>query len=177
MPPCPAIRTRSYQWLLSTFTSRQLRRFLQAMSAPASYESSSRGLLNHYIRGSDDTIQAQSLWFFEAPLAFHGHHGIAYGGSLNFVMSSFHGDFSVEKLNTGIGSSSLHLVEIFCASCDVNKGVTIAFPLAKTKAFTGATTSYSLSLRETAGWVKDPKNSLVTWSTPSRCDFIEVLMV
>ena len=105
------------------------------MSAPASYESSSRGLLNHYIRGSDDTIQAQSLWFFEAPLAFHGHHGIAYGGSLNFVMSSFHGDFSVEKLNTGIGSSSLHLVEIFCASCDVNKGITIAFPLAKTKAF------------------------------------------
>jgi len=154
----------------------------KAASIPASYESSSRGLLNHYVHGADDTIHThltagddQSLWYFQAPSSFLGHHGIAYGGTLDFVLSSFHGDFSADKLNTGVGSSDLHLVVLTCDKCDTNRGVTIAFPLKKTKAFTGTTAQYSLSLKESAGWVKDPKNSLAKWAAPSKCDFIELL--
>lgn len=154
----------------------------KAASVPVSYESSSRGLLNHYIYGTDDTIHTHltagddtSLWYFQAPSSFLGHHGIAYGGSFDFVLSSFHGDFSADKLNTGVGSADLHLVVLHCAKCDTNRGVTIAFPLKKAKAFTGTTAAYSLSLKEGAGWVKSPKNSLTPWQPPTKCEFIELL--
>lgn len=129
---------------------------LQASSTAVAYEASSRGLLNHYVYGSDDTINTmgpgqdadRSLWYFMAPQKFLGHHGIAYGGSLDFVLSSFHGDFSPDKLNTGLDSSGLHLIELYCATCNVNRGVTLAFPAKATAAFTGAATSYSIALTE-----------------------------
>lgn len=155
----------------------------KASSTAVSYEASSRGLMNHYVYGSDDTINTmgpgqdadRSLWYFVAPQKFLGHHGISYGGSLDFVLSSFHGDFSAGKLNTGLDSSGLHLVELYCATCNVNRGVTLAFPAKATAAFTGAATSYSITLTESAGWLQDPKNTLVSWFKPSKCQFIEVL--
>lgn len=155
----------------------------KAVSSPATYEPSSRGLLNHYVYASDDKINTdltkgddRSLWYFQAPAKFLGHHGIAYGGELRFVLSSFHGDFSADKRNTGVDSADLHLVVFECSKCNVNKGVTVAFPLAKASTlFNGATTQFSVPLREGGGWVKDPKNTLVQWSAPSKCDFIEVL--
>jgi hypothetical protein len=149
------------------------------------YEASSRGALNHYIYGSDDTINSaaagqpdRSLWYFKAPSKFLGHHGIAYGGKFEFTMSSFHGDFSPAKRNTGAqagSSSGLHLVELYCAKCNVNRGVTLAFPASKAPSFTGAAHAFSLSLLEGAGWVEDPKNTLKPWRPPTQCTFIEVL--
>jgi len=41
--------------------------------------------------------------------------------------------------------------------------------------FSGTTTDFKLSMIETAGWLLDPKNTLSTWSPPSKCEFIEVL--
>lgn len=75
-------------------------------SSGASYEPYSRGaLLNHYILGSDDKINVrstgapdQSLWYFVAPSKFLGNQGISYGGSIQFSLSSFSGDFS--KMNS-----------------------------------------------------------------------------
>lgn len=148
------------------------------------YEASSRGALNHYVYGSDDTINAEgagatdkSLWYFKAPPKFLGHHGIAYGGSFGFTLSSFHGDFSAAKRNVGLDASSgLHLVELHCAKCNVNRGVTLAFPASKAPAyFSGAAQAFTLSLKETAGWVEDPKNTLKAWKAPSQCTLIEVL--
>ena len=77
----------------------------KAASAPAGYEPYSRGnLLNHYIVGTDDKVNIratgapdQSLWYFVAPGKFLGNVGIAYGGSLQFSLASFSGDFT--KLN------------------------------------------------------------------------------
>lgn len=67
----------------------------------AVYEPYSRGAaLNHYILGTDDKINVQkpggadlSLWFFNSPSKFLGNQGISYGGSLQFTLSGFSGDF------------------------------------------------------------------------------------
>lgn len=77
----------------------------RAASAPVAYEPYSRGsLLNHYIVGTDDEVNVRatggpdsSLWYFVAPSKFLGNVGIAYGGTLQFTLASFSGDFS--KLN------------------------------------------------------------------------------
>ena len=42
-------------------------------------------------------------------------------------------------------------------------------------AFTGATASLSLSLHESSGWAKDPKNTLLQWLPPTQCEMAEVL--
>ena len=47
--------------------------------------------------------------------------------------------------------------------------------VAPTRFFDGSTTTFSIPLDETAGWRKDPKNSLFAWPRPSQCDMIEVL--
>jgi hypothetical protein len=153
----------------------------QAASSEAKWEPSSRGALNYYVYGSDDIINTvggggdASRWYFDAPAKFLGHHGIAYGGTLDFTLSSFQGDFSAGQLNPGEGSTGLHLVELYCAQCRVNRGATLVFPLSRAQAFTGATTSYSLNLSEAAGWLEDPRNTLASWVAPSQCAMVEVL--
>jgi len=151
-------------------------------SHAVTYEASSRGQLNQYVYGSDELINTdvtggsdRSLWYFDAPAKFLGHHGIAYVGAFQFLLSSFQGDFRNEKLNQGIDRSGLHLVEVHCAECNTNRGETIAFPLSSATPFTGSTTSYSIPLLESAGWIKDPKNSLLDWAAPTQCEFIEIL--
>lgn len=141
------------------------------------YEASSRGSLNHYIYATDDTLNMvdnndADKWYFDAPSKYLGWQGIIYKGSLQFTMSSFSGDFSSSNLN-----DNLNLVEIHCSKCDTNKGVTLVFPLAATTqgSFNGVTTEFSVSMLESAGWLMDPKNTLSTWTAPSRCQFIEVL--
>jgi hypothetical protein len=67
------------------------------------YEPYSRGVqMNRYVYGTDEKINIlkagtfspdQSLWYFNAPSKFLGNFGIAYGGSLQFTLSGFSGDF------------------------------------------------------------------------------------
>jgi len=146
----------------------------------AVFESYSRGaLLNHYIYGTDNKVNVNtagsddgSLWYFESPSAYHGNHGIAYGGSIKFTLGAFSGDFS--KLN----ADSTHLVELECASCPgpVSTGVTLAFPIsASTTTFTGQAATFSIPLLEGKGWIKDPQNTLQPWIEASKCDVISVL--
>jgi hypothetical protein len=74
----------------------------KAATVAASYEPYSRGsLLNHYVLGTEDKVNVQatglpdqSLWYFVAPQKFLGNQGIAYGGSLQFTLASFSGDFA-----------------------------------------------------------------------------------
>lgn len=74
----------------------------KAAVSSATFEAYSRGpLLNHYILGGDDKVNVraaggedQSLWYFVAPAKFLGNVGIAYGGSIQFTLSAFSGDFS-----------------------------------------------------------------------------------
>ena len=152
----------------------------------ASYEKSSRGGMNNYIFSTDDLLNIGidphqtrptadmsdlSLWHFKAPSKFNGHLGAGYQGSLNFKLSSFSGDFSSGRLNEG-----LNLVEISCKTCSVNAGEKIVFPLSATSGFNGATSSFTLALSETSGWLIDPKNTLTTaWLAPTKCNMIEIL--
>jgi hypothetical protein len=61
------------------------------------YEPYSRGVLNHYVLGTDAEIDTDRLtnndspssqWYFLAPSKFLGYHIIAYGGSLSFSIAS-----------------------------------------------------------------------------------------
>jgi len=141
------------------------------------YEPSSRGSLNHYIYATDNQLNMvggvdSDVWWFNAPAKYLGWQGIVYKGWLQFTMSSFSGDFSSGNLN-----SDLNIVELFCSKCNLNKGVRLVLPLSATSqgSFSGTTTDFKLSMIETAGWLLDPKNTLSTWSPPSKCEFIEVL--
>mmetsp|Transcript_52040 Transcript_52040/g.156164 ORF Transcript_52040/g.156164 Transcript_52040/m.156164 type:complete len:319 (+) Transcript_52040:1708-2664(+) len=144
-----------------------------------SYEPTSRGIMNHYVYAADDILNIDAkrddidLWYFHLPSKFNGWHGIVYGGTLNFSLSSFSGDFSPDQINFG---GKMNLVEIHCAKCDYNRGVTVAFPLEKVSGgFSGSTTTFSLDMKETSGWLKDPENVLLEWTVPSKCELIEVL--
>jgi len=75
------------------------------------FEPLSRAGLNNYIIATDDKINVpytgspdSSLWYFSAPVKFFGNWGISYGGSQQFTLGAFSGDFS--KLN-GMGVSLL----------------------------------------------------------------------
>ena len=64
------------------------------------WENKNRGLLlSNYIISSDNLINLNNnkidinLWYFLAPKKFLGNFGIAYGGYLSFVLSSFSGNF------------------------------------------------------------------------------------
>lgn len=154
-------------------------------SYEASYEPYSRGqLLNHYVLGTDDKVNIQaaggsdaSLWYFTAPASkFTGNFGIAYGGTLKFTLAAFSGDFA--KLNAD--DSMVMLLE--CAECEgpVGQGITLGVTMSTLRssangAFTGDSKRFSMPLQEGVGWVKDPQNSLLSWSAASQCDIIQVL--
>lgn len=162
---------------------------------PAQYEPYSRGRsLNHYIVGSDDSIHTTtaissstghaktdaSLWFFHAPMRYYSNYGIAYMGTLSFTIAGFSGDFTA--LNNPATTS---VVELECATCvgPVTRGIKLVYRLstllAKQKLNTGggaAATTFTIDLTETAGWVKDTQNTLLSdWSAPSQCDMLQVL--
>ena len=131
---------------------------------------------------ADDVIDVnvdkndRRLWKFVLPGKYAGWHGAWYGGTFEFALSSFSGDYSGANDHwTDDAYRPLNLVEIYCESCDLFKGATVAFPVSGAPKFDGTTTSYSLTMTETAGWMKDPQNTLYEWTAPTRCSFIEVL--
>jgi len=146
------------------------------------YEAKRRGEMNNYIYSVDDLIDIdvdkndRDLWKFLLPEKYTGWYGAWYGGKFRFSLSSFSGDYSgVNDHWVDDKYHPLNLVEIFCESCDLFKGATIAFPLTAVEEFDGKTTHYSLTMTESSGWVKDPQNTLYEWTAPTRCSFIEVL--
>jgi len=152
------------------------------------YEPSSKGLeMNRYIYSGDRSINVDSngydldLWMFAAPSKFTGWHGIGYGGTFEFVLSYFGGEFTPDNYNKGKvkfvdkGEEELHMVEIHCQKCRLDTGVTIAYPLSKTTGFDGNTKKFAIVMTETSGWLKDPENTLLKWTPPTKCEFIEIL--
>lgn len=142
------------------------------------YERTSRGKMSNYIYAADNSLNIDAdgndsdLWYFKFPDKFYGWHGIVYGGRMEFDLSSFGGDFSPERQNQ---SGNLNLVQIYCSKCRLNQGIRIGFPLHATDGFDGTTSSFSLRLTETSGWLKDSQSTLLDWTVPTKCDMIEVL--
>jgi hypothetical protein len=152
----------------------------KATKTDAIFESYSRGaLLNHYIYGTDNKVNVNSAgsddaskWYFEAPSNYLGNQGIAYGGNIKFSQVAFSGNFA--KLN----SESTHLVQLECATCPgpVSMGITLAFPIsAHTMKFNGDAMQFTVPLLENKGWLKDPQNTLQSWTKATKCDVISVL--
>lgn len=142
------------------------------------HEPTTRGVMSYYIYAFDNSLNTNregddmDVWYFQLPPKFYGWQGIMYRGRLEFDLSSFGGDFSDEYRNH---PGKLNLVEITCSKCSINRGETIGFPINASNGFNGKTKRFSLEMIETAGWLKDPKNSLHQWEPISKCKFIEVL--
>jgi hypothetical protein len=42
---------------------------------------------------------------------FSGNHGMAYGGSLQFTLSSFSGDFAIDKQNQEVTTPFIYFIQ------------------------------------------------------------------
>jgi hypothetical protein len=132
--------------------------------------------LNYFVFGGDfDPVVGLNnnvRWYFLAPSKFLGNFGYLYNGFIQFWLGSFAGDFSA---NSAL-QTPYNLIELWCSSCDNNKGVTLA---QRYVPYNGGLQFFNFTLNEysTSGWFQDPKNGLVTvWPSPSQCTFINVLM-
>ncbi len=72
------------------------------------------------------------------------------------------------------------MIELECADCigPVYKGIKLVFPIsASTSAslFNGKPIEIKIPLLEGNGWLKDPQNTLLKWTPPTKCDLIQVL--
>ena len=140
------------------------------------YEPFSRGVLNHYILGTDAEIHTDrvtgddmSLWYFVAGPQFLGNHIIAYGGSLKYAVASAAGDFSSNNVQSGT-----QVVILECDSCASGSGIRLAKYADADLPLDGASREVSISLVESV-WRKDPKNTLLPWLPPTQCEMVEVL--
>ena len=143
------------------------------------HDGSSRGILNQYIYSKEDEINVDAngddskLWYFVAPQKFLGNFIHAYGGTLDFTMGSQSGDFSISNMNK---DGTLPFVVLDCATCDQGNGVRFVKYLGTDLTFDGKSKKYSIPLTPTTGgWLKDPKNTLFSWTTPSKCEMVELL--
>ena len=76
--------------------------------------------------------------------------------------------------------SQVHVVVLECSACTgpVGAGIRLALPanaLPIKGSFDGTATKFSIQLLEGAGWLKDPQNTLKSWTPASKCDLIQVL--
>ncbi len=73
----------------------------------------------------------------------------------------------------------MDVVILECSTCigPVTNGIRLTFRynIKNYSPFLGGIENYQIPLLETAGWLKDPQNSLLPWTTPSKCDMIQVL--
>lgn len=147
-----------------------------ARSPGAIHERSSRGSLNYYIHSRDNEINVDSAgndlvrWSFVAPSKFLGHQTISYGGSLEFKLASASGDFSAKNLN-----ANTEFVVLECSTCALGTGIKLVRRLDASLSFDGKPKQFSLPLKESSGWMKDPKNTLFKWTKPTQCEMVSVL--
>ncbi|KAH8061763.1 hypothetical protein JL722_3717 [Aureococcus anophagefferens] len=69
---------------------------------------------------------------FQSPAAYSGNQGASYKGSLEFTLGALAGDLTRPSM-------AHNLVEIECAYCDVNEGITLAFPCEMIEVLSGIT--------------------------------------
>ena len=139
------------------------------------HEMTSFGMLNHFVYGTDMEINVdvktgddKDRWYFQAPAQFLGFQASAYGGSLEFALAAFSGDLKTEaNLNR-----DRDVVVLECRFCAGGNGMRFVI---RDFDFTGESKLISIPLLETAGWLKDPRNTLATWTIPSKCEMVEML--
>ncbi|CEO99160.1 Laminin IV type A domain-containing protein [Plasmodiophora brassicae] len=142
-------------------------------TASAGWSATSIGNLNHfiysdsipYVVGSANTAR----WSFTAPSKFSGNFERAYNGYISFWLTSFAGDFT-----TSVYPNPKTFVALTCATCASGAGITLA---QRNITWVGDTRLFNFTLNEQPinGWKKDPKSVFLSWTTPTNCDFFNVL--
>eukprot|EP01029_Cantina_marsupialis_P025559 TRINITY_DN6771_c0_g1_i1.p1 TRINITY_DN6771_c0_g1~~TRINITY_DN6771_c0_g1_i1.p1 ORF type:complete len:361 (+),score=65.51 TRINITY_DN6771_c0_g1_i1:65-1084(+) len=136
------------------------------------HQKSSFGRMSRYIHSTDDEIHQASSgsdmvqWYFVAPSKFLGNHIIMYNGRVSFDLAAHAGNFKKQN-------SQLDFVELKCDSCAMGAGIRLLYR-ASSSSFNGSITNFSITFNESK-WLKDPKNSLTTWTAPTQCEMVEVL--
>lgn len=141
------------------------------------WEPYSRGALNFYVLATDAEIHADRVtgddrtrWSFVAPAKFLGNQVASYGGAFEFTLGSAAGDFAETNRN-----ADATVVVLGCTSCAAGKGIRLArFADSTALPLDGRTRRVSLPLTP-ASWKKDPKSTILAWTTPSDCELVEVL--
>lgn len=72
------------------------------------------------------------------------------------------------------------LVVLECNECKgpLKNGITLQWLVSagsNPQSFLGETMEFEIPLLESSGWIKDPQNTLLPWTMPSKCDMIQVL--
>lgn len=140
------------------------------------YERSRRGLLNHYIYGSDKYIDSNSndgsersfdsLWYFQSPNKFSGNFILAYGGYIEFTISSAAGDFN--NLNTNV--YQVRMISKTSTRYTRDKEETLLYK----GDYNGDTKRVRIPLTE-QNWKIDTHNSNKLPADLSLCHLVEVL--
>jgi len=143
------------------------------------YEPYSRGLLNHYVIGTDAEINTDvpsnddlMRWSFVAPAKFRDNFIIAYGGSLVFTLASAAGDFAPTNIN-----SNAKVVVLDCSTCLQGAGLTLVKFADSSVVLDGKAKVVRVPLLE-GSWKKDPRNVLTApqnWVHPTQCEMVEAL--
>jgi hypothetical protein len=154
----------------------------QRVSNPIYEPYSRNNFINHYIYATDNNIHVatinpmhtqtqinrdKALWYFNAPSKMLGNMGIAYGGYISFVISIFAGD--TKKMN-----KEVNLVELECSRCGYKTGITLGYRMPNNPMINNKE-SFNVELRETENWYKYPQYTSTIHTSPSKCEFIQVL--
>jgi len=137
------------------------------------HEKTSQGLLSYFVYSTDDVILIDPVtkddnrqWYFEAPSKFLGYQLHGYGGTLQFTLGAFSGDF-------GKTQSTRNSVILECTACAMHQGMRF---VVRNLVWDGSTKVFTVPLTE-LGWLKDPKSTLASakWNPPSECEMVEML--
>lgn len=135
------------------------------------------GLLNRYIYGTDEvqyldfeTNSDRSKWYFVAPPGkyYLPEMASAYGGTLQFTISSTYGDF--KYLN-----SPLDFVTLECASCNSGRGLRIIRMADNGLEWDGSERVIQIPLKVGAFWLRDQKNAALPMAVATDCEISAVL--
>ena len=97
-----------------------------AVPYAASWSSTRTDLLSRYIYGGTQGlvvgVNNDVRWYFQSPAAFARDNGAVYGGTMEFVIGAFQGDFTGASLY----SLPFSFVELVCSTCNSGQGITLA---------------------------------------------------
>lgn len=146
-------------------------------SATPMWQAFGWGLLNRYIYSTDEvqyidfeTGSDKSKWYFEAPAGkyYLPEAASAYGGTLQFTVSSTYGDFS--HLN-----SPLDWITLECASCNSGRGMRIVRFADNGLQWDGSERVVVAPLSANNFWRRDPMNTALPFTDATACEIAAVL--
>ena len=143
---------------------------------PLTYAGFTWGAMDRYCVGQDTLMDIDfesgddsAKWSFVAPRSpvfIKENVQGSFGGTFGFTLRSSYGNFS--DLNGGV----LPLVALECEACNSGQGLRLFMP----SKFDGSQARYRIPLLASAGWLIDPMNVALPYSSATDCEVAAVLM-